>query len=196
MDYKILDKIGGERETWIVVSFFLIFVVCVSWWFDTGIGYYLRLRHGTQIKIGDVEIIIPNGYYIVDKKQGVYSICDNNSQKIQFLVEGWNGTPKISKIKERFVNIGGEVHSYNMNGYLVYEFFIRSDTWRKEYGAVMYLFPQLHIQFMYIGSLTTMYPTMNKFVRSFKKIQETSPDIHPRMENRGQSPVKNSITYR
>ena len=67
MNYKILDKIGGERETWIVVSFFLIFVVCISWWFDTGKGYFLRFWNGTSIEIGNVELTVPNDYYIGEK---------------------------------------------------------------------------------------------------------------------------------
>jgi len=128
MNYKILDKIGGERETWIVVSFFLIFVVCISWWFDTGKGYFLRFWNGTSIEIGNVELTVPNDYYIGEKHKDKYFISDVD-KKSQFYIRAWNGTPEIPKIKERVKAAGGEVHSYNMNGYFVYEVSVRSDTW-------------------------------------------------------------------
>ena len=175
MNYKILDKIGGERETWIVVSFFLIFVVCISWWFGAGRGYFLRFWNGTVIEAGNVELTVPEGYYIAKKNGNGCLVGDISDYEIPLSISAWKGKQGISKVTERVKGAGGEMHSYTMRGYLVYEFFIRSDIWRKDYGGIVYIFPELHLEFSYTGSLTEMYPLMNKFVRTFKKVQETSP---------------------
>ncbi|NOZ12918.1 MAG: hypothetical protein GXO69_04625 [Acidobacteria bacterium] len=185
MNYMKLSKIGGRRETWIVVSFCLFFLMFLSWTFDNW-GYFLRFRNGTGIKIGNVELTVPNGYYIGDKDKNEYSICNIDGQKFQFNIREWDGTPKIAKIKEHVQSAKGEVHSYTIHGYLVHEFFIRSDVWKKEYGGVVYIFPRLHLEIMYIGSLTEMYATMDKFVRMFKRIP--GPPIPGPLPSKNTSP--------
>jgi len=170
MNYMKLSKIGGRREVWIIVSFYLIITLC-TWGVFEARGYLFRFWNGTDIKIGNVKIKVPKGYYLVTRdKSGYINIGNVDDNKFLFSIYAWDGVPKIAKIKEHVQLAKGEVHSYTIHGYLVHEFFIRSDVWKKEYGGVVYIFPRLHLEIMYTGSLTEMYPTMDKFVRTFKRI--------------------------
>ncbi|NOZ13493.1 MAG: hypothetical protein GXO69_07570 [Acidobacteria bacterium] len=174
MNYKKPDSFAEKRGTFIALSIFLFIALCFSFAIDAR-GYFFRWKNGTKIRAGDVEVILPKGYYIDSKDNAEYTVCDIDDHNVQLDIEAWTGTPEIPKMTERIKAIGGDVCSYEIHGYQVHEFFFRSYSWREDIGGIMYLFPQQHIRITYWGSLSMMYITMNKFIQTFKRISGNSP---------------------
>jgi len=173
MNYKKSDSFAEKRGTFIALSIFLFFALCFSFAIDAR-GYFFRWKNGTEIRAGDVEMTLPKGYYIDSKENAEYTICDIDDHNVQLYIEAWTGSPEISKAAARIEAVGGEVCSYEIHGYPVHEFFFRSDSWGEDYGVIGYLFPQQHVHITYVGSLSMMYITMNKFVRTFKRVPNNS----------------------
>jgi hypothetical protein len=170
MVYKKLDKMAEKRSTWIALTVFLFFVMCFSWILDAR-GYFFRLWNGTLIRIENVEIEIPADYYIDKVEKGVYTISDVRDHNIQLYIEGWNGDPTLDKAAQNVEKIGGVVRTYELYGQSIHEFFVRSDKWKNNLGAVIYVFPKQKVKITYAGPTFMMYRTMNEFARNFKDIQ-------------------------
>ena len=168
MNCKKLDKLAGKRATWISLTFFLFFVMCFSWVLDAR-GYFFRFWNGTQIRISNVELTVPKGYYIDSKEKREYVICDIDDNRVQLYIETWKGKPKLGQMAERVKRIGGVVRTYELYGQSVHEFFFRNDSWEENLCAIVYLFPDLNVKITYAGPIFDMYRTMNKFIRNAKK---------------------------